>query len=145
MAPPSDNVPLFERLGRLLESREGRARLAAELDKVDPDRLLLLFRRMIRLMLVAFNRSARELVAAVGERQEFARTAQDATNPPASQPNSTMLDIQGVADRLGVHTSAVRRLIADGRLPEGREVGDRAIRYDSIELEAAIKRLPKRK
>ena len=34
-------------------------------------------------------------------------------------------------------------MIAEGKLPEGVEVGDRAIRYDSAELEAAIKRLPR--
>ena len=147
VAPEPPEVPLFERLARLLDTKRGRELLTAELDQVDPPRLLLMFRQMMNLLIAASARASRRLVASVRELHELEAAhglAAVQTPDSAPVPQATMLDIQGVAHRLGVSASTARRMIAEGKLPEGVEVGDRAIRYDSAELEAAIKRLPRR-
>ena len=147
-APPSPDaslkpVPLFEMLARLTETDKGREVLRREMAAVEPRRLIAVFEYLTKAVADAVITIAQRAVAAVKDAQAIGEAAKASVVPaPEAKPvRQTMLDINAVADRLGVSSSTARRMIAEGKLPAGVQIGGRAIRYDSVDLEAAIARL----
>ena len=53
-----------------------------------------------------------------------------------------LLSVHDVAHRLGVAVRTVWRLHATGKLPSGRRIGPRAVRWEPADIEQFVKTLP---